>query len=229
MNIFVAGIGSGNYELITLSAIEHAKCSDVIIVPRSKPDTIGMSEKVIMHIIKDKTIIPVHFPMIKSETNIEVIEVIYEQLIMHDWTNINSIFFPVIGDVMLYSTAEYLIEAFRKMDLNINVEFIPGISAHSVASSIAKRFLAMRDEIFCVVSGTADPDRIIKAMRASDVIAVYKPRAIKNLRELVKTAGDFRKIIRVDYAGIPERESINEGIESLDEIHEYMSIVILWK
>ena len=227
MNIFVAGIGPGNYDLITLSSIEHAERSDIIIVPRSDMNTMGMSEKVIMHHVKDKVILPVHFPMIKDEA--ECVRVIHEQLVRHQWQDITNIFFPVIGDAMLYSTGDYLIRAFRKISPEVNAEFIPGISAHSLAASIAKRFLAMRDEIFSVVSGTSEPEKILSVMRASDVIAIYKPRAVKGLRELVMNAGDFRRIIRIDYAGIPERERMYEGLDSLNDIHDYMSIILLWK
>lgn len=226
MKVFVAGIGSGNYELITLSALEHAKLSDIIIVPSSKINTEGIAEKVIRHHLPEKIILPVYFPMIKSEANINVI---HEQLVSHDWTNINSIFFPVLGDVMIYSTAEYLIDAFRMMDVDIKTEFIPGISAHSTASACVKRFLAMRDEIFTVISGTAEPEKIISALKASDCSAIYKPKAVKNLRDIIEASGNFSKIVRVDFAGIPERERIIEGNDALDDVDEYISIILLWR
>ena len=210
MNIFVAGIGSGNYDLITVSALEHAKLSDIIIVPSSKINTAGIAEKVIHHHLPEKIILPVYFPM-------------------HDWTNINSIFFPVLGDVMIYSTAEYLIDAFRRINPDIKAEFIPGISAHSTAAACVKKFLAMRDEIFTVISGTAEPEKIISALKASDCSTIYKPKAIKNLRDIIDASGHFSKIVRVDFAGIPEREKIIEGYDALDEIDEYISIVLLWK
>ena len=229
MNIFVVGIGPGNYNLITLSALENAQRSDLIIVPRSDMRIMGMSEKVIRHYVndKDKMIIPVLFPMIKDEN--ECIRVIHEQLMRHQWQGIKNIFFPVIGDAMLYSTGYYLVHAFERIIADINIEFIPGISAHSLASSMAKKYLAMRDEIFTVIPGTSEPERITAAMRASDVIAIYKPKAVKNLRELVMTAGEFSKIIRIDHAGIPDKECIREGLASLEEIHEYMSIILLWR
>lgn len=229
MNIFVAGIGPGKYDLITLSALEHAERSDVIIVPRPDMRTMGMSEKVIRHYVKynEKVIIPVYFPMIKDEA--ECIRVIHEQLKCHNWTGRENIFFPVIGDAVLYSTGYYLVRAFEKITADVNIEFIPGIPAHSLASSMAKKYLAIRDEIFCVISGTSDPERITAAIRAADVIAIYKPRAVKNLRELVMKAGEFKNIIRIDYAGIQDKESIHEGLEALNEIHEYMSIILLWR
>ena len=229
MNIFVVGIGPGNYDLITLSALENAQRSDLIIVPRSDMRIMGMSEKVIRHYVndKDKMIIPVLFPMIKDEN--ECIRVIHEQLMRHQWQGIKNIFFPVIGDAVLYSTGYYLVHAFERIIADINIEFIPGISAHSLASSMAKKYLAMRDEIFTVISGTSEPERIIAAMRTSDVIAIYKPKAVKNLRELVMTAGEFSRIIRIDHACIPDKECIREGLDSLNEIHEYMSIILLWR
>lgn len=226
MNIFVAGIGPGNYDLITLYALEHARLSNLIIAPRADINTMGISERVIMHHVKDKIIIPVHFPMIKDKT--ECVGVIYEQLKRHQWHDVKNIFFPVLGDSMLYSTGDYLVSAFRKIIADINVEFIPGISAHSLAASYASRFLAMRDEVFSIVSGTSEPERIIRVIDNSDVIAIYKPRALKGLSEIARMF-EFKKIIRVDNAGNPEKERIYEGLDSLEDIHEYMSIIILWK
>ena len=227
MNIFVAGIGPGNYDLITLSAIEYAKRSDVILVPRADMKRMGISERVIRHYISDKKIVPLHFPMIRDEA--KCVKELESQLSNQDWRGINNIFFPVIGDSVLYSTGEYLVKAFKGIDPEVKVEIIPGISAHSLASAYAGENLAMREEIFSVISGTASPERILASLIASDVTAIYKPKAVKNLRDLVRKSGEYSRILRIDYAGIPEKERIYEGIESLEDIREYMSIIILWK
>lgn len=131
-----------------------------------------------------------------------------------------TVFFPVIGDVMLYSTAKYLLDA-----MNIDAEFVPGISAHSLAAATAKRFLAMKDEIFTVIPGTAKPEKIQQALSVCDCAAVYKPSVIGDWREL---AAKF-EAIRVDYAGMAERERVIIGDEALTGINDYLSILLLWR
>ena len=127
---------------------------------------------------------------------------------------------------MLYSTGKYLLDVWRRLVPELEASFIPGVSAHSLAAAAAKRFLAMKDEIFSVIPGTADPEKVRKALASCDTAAIYKPTALKNLPELAK---DFAHIIRVDFAGIPEREKIFEGEDALHNINEYLSVILLWK
>lgn len=226
--IFVAGLGPGDFGLVSFEAVDKAKTSDIILVPRSKIDEEGFAEKIISHHLPEKTIFPMIFPMTRNSVKRQGI--IFQQLkTLEEKIKIsNKIFFPVIGDSMLYSTAAYLIEELKKFLPDIDVNFIPGISAHSLAAAIAKRFLAMSDEILTVIPGTARPEKIASALEHSDSVAIYKPKAIKSLRELVARFS-FSHIIRVDFAGIPERERVLEGLEALDDVDEYLSIILLWR
>lgn len=225
MKLIIAGTGPGNPELITLSALNAANNADIIIVPRSNPVNEGLAEKIISHHLKHKKLLHINFPMIRDSQKRD--ELILSQLenLRPYWKNAQNIFFPVIGDSMLYSTGAYLLNVWRKISPELDAEFIPGISAHSLAASCAKRFLAMDTEIFTIIPGTAEPENIRRALEACNSAAIYKPTAINNIHELVK---DF-SVIRVDFAGIPELERIYYGEEALNNIHEYLSILLLWR
>ena len=225
MKILIAGTGPGDPELITLSAIYAASSSDVIIVPRSKSDAPGLAEKIIAHYLPGRKYIPLVFPMTRDAEYRDSLILSQLREKIHEWENANTIFFPMIGDSMLYSTGKYLLSAFRELVPDIEAEFIPGISAHSLAAACAKKFLAMNDEIFAVIPGTADREHIRKTLTACDCAAIYKPTALTNPQELLRGF----KVVRVDYAGIPERERIIYGEEALSEIHDYLSIILLWR
>ena len=230
MKIIIAGIGSGNPDLITLSALNEAESSDFILVPRSHDDNNpGFAEKVISKHLPEKKIIHIYFPMIKNSQRRG--KIIFEQLIKikNEIENAQKIFFPVIGDSMLYSTGAYLIEELKKIFSDVEVDFIPGISAHSAACVCAKKFMAMSEEIFSVIPGTADPEKILNVLKISDSSAIYKPTALKNKIVIDFIRNFFKKIIRVDFAGIPEKEKIIYGSEALENINEYLSIILIWK
>ena len=217
MKLIIAGIGPGNPQLITLQALEYARNADVILVPRSHDSSKGYAEKIIAHFFPDKECLHITFPMNYNEQQrAKTILAQLQALDLHGKT----VFFPVIGDVMLYSTAKYLLDAF-----NIDAVFVPGISAHSLAAATAKRFLAMKNEIFTVIAGTAKSERIQQALSACDCAAVYKPSVIGDWRSLAK---DF-EAVRVDYAGMPELEHVISGDEALTDIHDYLSILLLWR
>lgn len=225
-HLIIAGVGPGDSELITLKAIREAETSDMILVPRSRINERGLAEKVIAHHLPRK-LTPILFPMIRDSKRRD--EIIFSQLeaIRTEIESSSKIFFPVIGDSVLYSTGAYLIEAMKKITA-VDVGFIPGISAHSLACSCAKKFLAMSDEILTVIPGTASPEKISSALEVSDSIAVYKPSAIRDIKSLIDPQ-KFRMILRVDFAGIEGKEKIVDGESALEGIGEYLSVVLLKK
>ena len=226
MKLIIAGLGPGSPDLITRKALNEASSSDMIIVPRSHGDSQGLAEKILLENLPASTLRHFTIPMTYNEKLRD--RVILEQLEASrpHWQHAQKVFFPVIGDSMLYSSGAYLLDVWRKILPDIEAEFVPGVSAHSLAASCAEKFLAMRGEIFSVIPGTADPEKVRNALASCDTAAIYKPTALKNLPELVK---DFAHIIRVDFAGIPERERIFEGEDALHNINEYLSVILLWK
>lgn len=229
MKLIIAGTGSGNNGLITIEALNFAAESDIIIAPRSRENVQGNAERIISHHLPQKKLTPLFFPMIHDSEKRD--KIIFSQLqnIKPELENAKLIFFPVIGDSVLYSTGAYLLEAWKKFFPESEIEFIPGISAHSAAAACVKRFMAMSDEIFSIIPGTADTEKIIEVLKNSDAAAIYKPIALKNIHEVIKQSGGCKKIIRVDFAGIPDREKITEGEDALNNMDEYLSIILLWK
>ena len=226
MKLIIAGLGPGDCNLITVSALKHVENSDLILIPKSHKNNIqGVAENIIRNFVSDKKFMYVFFPMINDSK--ERNKIIHDQIenIKSVLESSNKIFFPVIGDSLLYSTAAYLIEELKQFFPDIELIFIPGISAHSLAAACAKRFLAMSDEILSIIPGTADPEKIKSTLQNSNCAAIYKPTAIKNIKDLITK---YEKIIRVDFAGIPDKEKIYEGEKALENINEYLSIILLW-
>lgn len=225
MKIIIAGVGPGKNDLISIAAVNAAKNSDLILFPRSH-DRPGVAENLILQYVSDKLFFTVLFPMIKDSKRRS--EIIFEQLekLKSKLQEAEKIFFPVIGDSTLYSTGAYLIEELNKIFPEIEIEFIPGISAHSAACACAKKFMAMSEEIFSVIPGTAESKKILSALSSCDSAAIYKPKALKNkeIFDFIKTK--FPKIIRVDFAGL-QNEKIFEGSQALENINEYLSILLL--
>lgn len=225
--LIIAGLGPGDSNLVTLTALLHAQEAELILVPRSRKNEQGLAEKILIHHMPNAKLIPVLFPMIHDIHERDKIISSQLEALRPEIECAGKIFFPVIGDSMLYSTGAYLLEAMKKIIPDIDAEFIPGISAHSLAASCAKRFLAMSDEILTVIPGTASPEKILNALKISDAVAIYKPSALKDLRKIVNASGKFSEIYRVNHAGDPEKERILRGDEALNDSGEYMSVIIL--
>lgn len=226
--LIIAGLGPGSNDLVTPEALNEARTSDIIIVPRSRENERGMAESLIAHHLPEKILTPVLFPMTRNEEARNKIILSQLEALRPELEASRKIFFPVIGDSMLYSTGAYLIEMMTEIMGSVETRFIPGISAHSLAAACAKRFTAMSDEIFSIIPGTAAPEKISSVLAHSDSAAIYKPTALKDIHSLISPSS-FSRIIRVDFAGIPGKERIIEGNEALENIDEYMSIILLWR
>lgn len=230
MILTVAGVGPGDPDLVTKAAIKAAESADLILAPCShenKPSVAGEALKA--NLSDDKILTQFLFPMINDAKKRD--KIILKQLkdLKNLWENAENILLPVIGDSALYATGAYLYDVWRENfpDIKIELKLIPGISAHSLAASCAKKFLAMGDDILCVIPGTKNLKRIEQALKYCDAAAIYKPSALKSsLREVVVQTGNWSEIIRVDRAGLPD-EKIFYGADALKEPDEYLSVLLL--
>ena len=136
---------------------------------------------------------------------------------------------PLIGDSALYATGSYLYDVWRRIEPEIELALVPGISAHQLAASRAGKFIAMAEEVLSIIPCTGDGEKIKKALAAADSAALYKPSALGgSLRETVEACGPWRRMIRVDHAGLAD-EKIIEGSAALDAAGEYLSVLLLWR
>ena len=79
------------------------------------------------------------------------------------------------------------------------------------------------------IPGIDDRESILSALRRADCAALYKPCLLKDdLGAIVTEAGPWRKMTRVDRAGLAD-ERIFEGAAALEQAEEYLSILLLWR
>ena len=229
LTLVVAGVGPGDPGLATQAALRATREADLVLAPCSHEGRPSVAGEVLKENLPDLELTPLLFPMTQDAGKRDA--KLREQLeaLRPRWENAGTVVLPVIGDSALYATGAYLYDVWRRLVPNIGLELIPGVSAHSLAASCARRFLALGEEVLCVIPGTAPTGRIEAALRASDAAAIYKPSALKDgLRNIVADAGPWREIIRVDRAGLPD-ERILQGDDALGQADEYLSLLLLWR
>ena len=79
MKLIIAGLGPGDFNLITVSALKHAENSDLILIPKSHKNNIqGVAENIIRNFVSDKKFMYVFFPMINDSK--ERNKIIHDQI-----------------------------------------------------------------------------------------------------------------------------------------------------
>lgn len=225
----VVGVGPGDPDLITVKALKIIEGADIVLTPHSKTGRASVAENVVRAHLKELKTTSMLFPMVDdSEERDSVLRQQLEEL-KPLWEKAESVALPVIGDSALYATGSYLYDVWKEFVPNLELALVPGISAHSLAASRASVFLAMGEDILSIIPGTDSADHIANALAAADSAAIYKPCALKEkLKDVVMSAGKWKRIIRIDRAGLPD-EKIFEGEAALAPAEEYLSIMLLWR
>ena len=229
MRLIVAGVGPGDPGMVTAGALRALEDADLVLIPHSRDGRPSVAEGAVRAHLRDGVAVPMVFPMIRDAQGRDA--ALRERLeeLRPRWEGAGSVVLPVIGDSALYATGAYLYDVWKELVPDLELVLVPGVSAHSLASSCARRFLALGEDVLCIVPGTAEPGRIEAALRAADAAALYKPSALGDgLRPLAQRAGPWRETVRVDRAGLPD-ERILSGDEALAAAGEYLSVLLLWR
>lgn len=225
----IVGVGPGDPALVTIGAIEKIKAADLVLIPHSRMDRESVAEGAVRPHIPGLNVTPFLFPMVHDAKKRDSGILSQLEELRSVWEKKENIVLPVIGDSTLYATGFYLYELWKKLVPALKLEFVPGISAHSLAASRAGEFLAMGTEILTIIPSNASEERISGALRATDSAAMYKPCILRErLEAVVKGSGPWKKILRIDRAGLPDQRILT-GDDALKPAEEYLSLLLLWR
>ena len=229
MRLIVAGVGPGDPGMVTAGALRALEDADLVLIPHSRDGRPSVAEGAVRAHLRDGVAVPMVFPMIRDAQGRDAALRGRLEELRPRWEGAGSVVLPVIGDSALYATGAYLYDVWKELVPDLELVLVPGVSAHSLASSCARRFLALGEDVLCIVPGTAEPGRIEAALRAADAAALYKPSALGDgLRPLVQLAGPWQETVRLDRARLPSPPLLS-GEAALDRAEEYLSVLLLWR
>lgn len=227
MKFIVAGVGPGDPDLITVGALKAIREAHMVLSPHSRMERESVAELAVRPHIPDLKVTPILFPMTHDARKRDSSLLDQLQALRPQWERAERVVLPVIGDSTLYATGFYLYQLWKELVPDLELQLLPGISAHCLAAARTSSFLAMGDEILTIIPASARPERIQAALAATDSAAVYKPSILKDeLKNTVLASGPWKRILRIDRAGLPDQR-ILQGEAALEPASEYLSILLL--
>ncbi|MEW5691700.1 MAG: precorrin-2 C(20)-methyltransferase [Candidatus Hydrogenedentota bacterium] len=226
---FGIGIGPGDPKLLTLKAIEILKKVDIIFAPKSRIKTDSLAAEIIKpYIPKNSIIREVIFPMSRDKKRLANF---WEKAALKIYREISlgkDVAFITMGDPFVYSTYIYLSREIRRLNKNLKIVTVPGISSINAASSLLEIPLACSDEKFAVIPMPGNLKELKGIFSLFDTVVLLKiGNALSKLVKFLKKEGLEKQAFFVSRAGL-SKQLVGGDISSLNKkTSGYLSIVIV--
>jgi precorrin-2/cobalt-factor-2 C20-methyltransferase len=228
--LYGIGVGPGDPDLVTIGAKRVIEEADVVFLPVSAVGRASVAGDICAGLrCRGGKTREFWFPMIQDadRRDAEIRRQIEE--LRPVWEGARVVALPVIGDSALFATVSYMYSVWRAICPEMELRLMPGISAHSLASSSIGEFMAMGEERLAILPGSTESDKLEESMKASDCVALYKPSALgEGLTALVESTGPWSKAVRVHRAGL-EEQRILSGADAIAPTDDYLSVLLLWR
>lgn len=231
MRLTLCGVGPGDPSLVTLKASHAITNAPLVLLPRVEnkrgtPMHHGNAERVAFALRPNAPVMYIYFPMIRDAQERDRRLRLQLEESRAIWKKAPWIVMPVLGDPSLYATSHYLVAQWSELT-RVDVEVIPGISAHSVLASACGETLAMDDQSMTVVPCTMEREKLISLLKVVDSAALYKSSALgDDLGTVIEETGPWEVLIRGDNLSC-ESQTLVEGLAALESDRPYMSTLLL--
>jgi len=185
--LYGIGIGPGDPELITVKAVGLLKKADVVFAPCSGIKSKSYAAEIVKKYISKRKLKTIVFPMSKNQ---KALKDFWQKAAFKVYRMISrgkDAAFITIGDPMIYSTYIYLLRYIRKLDKDIEIHTIPGISVVNAIASLFSVPLAEGGEKFAVLPLPEKLSDVKEALKQFDTVVLLKiGKNLKRLAEFLK-------------------------------------------
>ncbi len=182
--LYGVGIGPGDPELLTIKGRNILKKADVVFAPKAGIKSASLAAEIIKKYIPRDKIKTIVFPMSKDKKTLETFWRRAALKVHRELCPGKTIVFITIGDPLIYSTYMYLLRYLYKVDKNIDIRTIPGISVVNAVASAFSVPLAEANERLAVIPLPGKLTDLKKFLKQFDTVVLLKIG--KDLNRLVR-------------------------------------------
>lgn len=233
--LYIIGVGPGDPELLTFKAHKVLKACPVIATPKASRNGNSTALSIAQQAVelKGKTIIELHFPMKKvrmgQKPDAEVEKGWQEaaQAVLSNLDAGNDVAFPTLGDPAIYSTGYYLYQTITEMRPDVQVVFVPGISALSSCSANTLTPICLGDDRLAVIPATFSSDTLKETLLQFDTIVLMKVHKVMDeLKKLLAELDLLEHAVLVEKVGMKEEVIYSDLNEITGSIHYFSTILV---
>jgi len=228
--LYGIGVGPGDPELITLKALRVLQHVRHIFAACSTKNSYSLALSIVRCHLNGAGIEHLPFPMSKDA---RVLAEAWEQnarRVLEVLATGSDAAFVTLGDPLTYSTFGYLLKTLKRLNPEVAIVTIPGITSYSAAAALTHIPLTEGEESFYLVSGALGAAQLKEVIDKTDNIVILK--TYRYFDEIYRVLEDMDLLDRttcISRCGL-EGETIVENLRDLKGRElPYLSMVIIKK
>jgi len=228
--LYGIGVGPGDPDLITLKAVRVLQRVPHIFASCSTKNSYSLALNIVRPHLNGAGIEPLPFPMTRDP---QVLKEAWEKNSERVLEVLNSgadAAFITLGDPLTYSTFGYLLKTLKRLNPDVRVVTIPGITSYSAAAARTHIPLTEGEESFVLISGAQGAARLREVVDQSDNIVMLKTyRHFDEIYRALEELDLLDRAVCISRCGL-DGETVVENLRDFKgQPLPYLSMIIIKK
>lgn len=228
--LYGIGVGPGDPELITLKALKVLQRVPHIFASCSTKNNYSLALNIVRSHLNGAGLEHLPFPMTRDPNALQEAWDRNARRVLEVLNSGMDAAFVTLGDPLTYSTFGYLLKTLKRLNPEVSIVTVPGITSYNAAAALSHIPLTEGEESFYVVSGARGPGKLREIIEKTDNIVVLK--TYRHFQEIYQTLEELNLLDRatcISRCGL-EGQTVVENLRDLQgqEMH-YLSMIIIKK
>ena len=228
--LYGIGVGPGDPELITLKALRVLQKVPHIFASCSTKNNYSLALNIVRSHINGAGVEHLPFPMTRE---VQVLEDAWEKNARRVLKVLNQgqdAAFVTLGDPLTYSTYGYLLKTLKRLNPEVRVITIPGITSYNAAAALTHVPLTEGEESFHLVSGAQGAAKLREVIDTADNIVMLKTyRHFDDIYEALEELHLLDRATCISLCGLKGETVVEDLRELKGRRLPYLSMIIIKK
>ncbi len=228
--LYGIGVGPGDPDLITLKAVRVLQRVPHIFASCSTKNNYSLALNIVRPHLNGAGIEPLPFPMTRDP---QVLKEAWEKNAGRVLEVLNSgadAAFVTLGDPLTYSTFGYLLKTLKRLNPEVRVVTIPGITSYSAAAARTHIPLTEGEESFVLISGAQGAARLREVVDQSDNIVMLKTyRHFDEIYRALEELDLLDRAVCISRCGLDGETVVENLRDCKGQPLPYLSMIIIKK